>query len=121
MLVDGRNHVGYAFLSFYKILETVFPKDAKRIGWISASIADLTGFGVKEALDGAVLSGTRSPKPREVPVGTGMTLSRTQARLLLSPASGPSNGRTDRSAIELTKRRAFFAGARWRRAGREPS
>jgi hypothetical protein len=27
----------------------------------------------------------------------------------------------DRSAIELTKRRAFFAGAQWRRAGREPS
>jgi hypothetical protein len=50
----GLNHVGYAFLSFYKILETAFPKDAKRIGWISASIADLTGFGVKEALDGAV-------------------------------------------------------------------
>jgi hypothetical protein len=50
----GLNHVGYAFLSFYKILETAFPKDAKRIEWISASIADLTGFGVKEALDGAV-------------------------------------------------------------------
>jgi hypothetical protein len=28
----GLNHVGYAFLSLYKILETVFPKDAKRIG-----------------------------------------------------------------------------------------
>jgi len=23
----GLNHVGYAFLSFYKILETPFPKD----------------------------------------------------------------------------------------------
>jgi hypothetical protein len=48
----GLNHVGYAFLSFYKILETAFPKDDKRIAWISASIGGLTGFGVKEALDG---------------------------------------------------------------------
>jgi hypothetical protein len=50
----GLNHVGYAFLSFYKILETAFPKGAERIiEWISACIAaGLTGFGIKEALDG---------------------------------------------------------------------
>ena len=48
----GLNHVGYSFLSFYKILETAFPRDGKRIAWIAASIAGLTGFGVKEALDG---------------------------------------------------------------------
>ena len=54
LMREGRslNHVGYAFLSFYKILETAFPRDEKRIAWISASIADLTDFGVKEALDG---------------------------------------------------------------------
>ena len=65
----GLNDVSYAFLSFYEILETAFPKDAKRIEWISASIADLTGLGVKEALDGIRalgLSGTRSPKPRDI-------------------------------------------------------
>ncbi|MGY3531434.1 hypothetical protein ACVISU_004202 [Bradyrhizobium sp. USDA 4452] len=27
----GLNHVGYAFLSFYKVLETAFPRDEKRI------------------------------------------------------------------------------------------
>jgi hypothetical protein len=27
----GLNHVGYAFLSFYRVLETAFPNDAKRI------------------------------------------------------------------------------------------
>jgi Methylamine utilization protein MauJ len=59
LMREGRslNHVGYAFLSFYKILETAFPKDAKRIAWISASIAGLTGFGVKEALDGIRVQG----------------------------------------------------------------
>ena len=57
----GLNHVGYAFLSFYKILETAFPKDAKRIAWISASIANLTGFGIKEALDGIRTQGITTP------------------------------------------------------------
>lgn len=58
----GLNHVGYAFLSFYKILETAFPKDDKRIAWISASMADLTGFGVKEALDGIRAQGITTPE-----------------------------------------------------------
>jgi hypothetical protein len=57
----GLNHVGYAFLSFYKILETAFPKDEKRIAWISASIAGLTGFGVKEALEGIRAQGITWP------------------------------------------------------------
>jgi hypothetical protein len=47
----GLNHVGYAFLSFYKILETAFARDDKRIAWIARSIASLDGFGVKDALD----------------------------------------------------------------------
>jgi len=58
----GLNHPGYAFLSFYKILETAFPKDAKRIAWISASIASLTGFGIKESLDGIRAQGITSPE-----------------------------------------------------------
>jgi hypothetical protein len=48
----GLNHVGYAFLSFYRILETAFPQDPKRIAWISGAISSLTGRGVQEALNG---------------------------------------------------------------------
>jgi hypothetical protein len=58
----GLNHVGYAFLSFYKILETAFTKDAKRIAWISTSIAGLSGIDVKEALDGIRAQGITTPE-----------------------------------------------------------
>jgi Methylamine utilization protein MauJ len=58
----GLNHVGYAFLSFYKILETAFPRDDKRIAWIAASIAGLGGFGVKESLDGIRAQGITAPE-----------------------------------------------------------
>jgi hypothetical protein len=54
--------VGYAFLSFYKILETAFPRDDKRIAWITASIAGLSGFGVKEALDSIRAQGITAPE-----------------------------------------------------------
>jgi hypothetical protein len=47
----GLNHVGYAFLSFYRVLEVAFLADSQRIAWISAALANLTGHGVKEALD----------------------------------------------------------------------
>ena len=47
----GLNHVGYAFLSFYRVLEVAFTTDTKRIAWISAALSNLTGHGVKEALD----------------------------------------------------------------------
>jgi hypothetical protein len=53
----GLNHVGYAFLSFYKVLETAFPRDDKRIAWIAGAIADLDGFGVKDAIDGIKAQG----------------------------------------------------------------
>jgi hypothetical protein len=58
----GLNHVGYAFLSFYKILETAFPNDGRRIAWISASISGLTDFGVKEALDDIRAQGITTPE-----------------------------------------------------------
>jgi hypothetical protein len=58
----GINHVGYAFLSFYKILETAFPGDKKRIAWIARSITDLSGYGVKEALDGIKAQGITTPE-----------------------------------------------------------
>jgi hypothetical protein len=47
----GLNHVGYAFLSFYRVLEVAFSTDSQRIAWISAALANLTGHGVKEAID----------------------------------------------------------------------
>jgi hypothetical protein len=53
LMREGRalNHVGYAFLSFYRVLEVAFSTDSQRIAWISAALANLTGYGVKEALD----------------------------------------------------------------------
>jgi hypothetical protein len=58
----GLNHVGYAFLSFYKILETAFPSDDKRIAWIAGSVACLGGSGVKEAIDGIRAQGITAPE-----------------------------------------------------------
>ncbi len=58
----GLDHVGYAFLSFYKILETAFPRDDKRIAWVARSIASLDGFGVKDALDRIRAQGITSPE-----------------------------------------------------------
>jgi hypothetical protein len=49
----GINHAGYAFLSFYRVLEVAFPAGKARIvDWMSAAVGRLTGFGIKEALDG---------------------------------------------------------------------
>ena len=64
----GLNHAGYAFLSFYRVLEVAFPNDAARIAWISAAIAGLTGFGVKEALDGIRAQGNATAKDRKTSV-----------------------------------------------------
>jgi hypothetical protein len=49
---EGRslNHAGYAFLSYFKILETAFPDGRKRGAWVTAAISKLDDFGVKEAL-----------------------------------------------------------------------
>jgi hypothetical protein len=43
-------------------VETAFPNDSKRIGWISVSIAGLKGFGVKEAIDGIRAQGITTPE-----------------------------------------------------------
>ena len=48
----GLNHVGCAFLSFYRVLEVAFATNEQRIAWISAALTNLTGRGVKEAIDG---------------------------------------------------------------------
>jgi hypothetical protein len=59
LMREGRslNHVGYAFLSFYRVLEVAFSTDGQRIRWISAVLANLTDHGVKEALDGIKAQG----------------------------------------------------------------
>jgi hypothetical protein len=63
LMREGRavNHVGFAFLSFYKILETAFPDAKKRVAWISSSIAGLTGFGIQDALNGIRAQGVTTP------------------------------------------------------------
>jgi hypothetical protein len=53
----GLNHVGYAFLSFYRVLEVAFSTDKQRITWISAALGNLAGHGVKEALNGITAQG----------------------------------------------------------------
>jgi hypothetical protein len=64
LMREGRslNHVGYSFLSFYRVLETAIPDDRNRIDWISASISGLTDFGVPEALDGIRAQGIVTPE-----------------------------------------------------------
>lgn len=44
------NHHGYAFLSYWRVLELAFPKSNARIAWMKSAIPTLTGHGVQEAL-----------------------------------------------------------------------
>ena len=53
----GLNHAGYAFLTFYRVLEVPFPTKQQQLAWISAAITSLTGFGVAEALAGIAAQG----------------------------------------------------------------
>ena len=52
LMREGRslNHAGYAFLSYFKVLETAFPDGRKPGAWVTAAISNLDDFGVKEAL-----------------------------------------------------------------------
>jgi hypothetical protein len=64
LMREGRslNHVGYAFLSFYRVIETAFPSASSRVAWMTDSIAELTGFGVDEALGSIRAQGITTPK-----------------------------------------------------------
>jgi len=53
----GLNHPGYAFLSFYRVLEVAFPNGQARGQWISQQVNGLTGFGIKEALEKITAAG----------------------------------------------------------------
>jgi len=46
----GLNHYGYAFLSFWRVLEWAFPKKRDRVAWMQAALPTLSGNGVREAL-----------------------------------------------------------------------
>ena len=59
LMREGRslNHVGYAFLSFYRVLEVAFSTNKQRIAWSSAALTNLHAHGVKEARDGIRVQG----------------------------------------------------------------
>lgn len=46
----GLNHPGYAFLSFYRVLEVAFPKGTVRGDWIASHVGTLSDHRAKEAL-----------------------------------------------------------------------
>jgi hypothetical protein len=61
---EGRslNHAGYAFLSFFKVLESAFPDGRKRGAWVTAAIPTLNAFGVNEALGHIHAQGATTPQ-----------------------------------------------------------
>lgn len=46
----GINHFGYAFLSFWRVLEVAYPSSPARVAWMTAALPNLDGYGVAEAL-----------------------------------------------------------------------
>ena len=46
----GINHFGYAFLSFWRVLEVAFPNSRARVDWMAAVLPNLDGHGVAETL-----------------------------------------------------------------------
>ncbi|MGN6288709.1 MAG: methylamine utilization protein MauJ [Sphingopyxis terrae] len=43
------NHYGYAFLSYWRVLELAFPKTRARVEWMEATLPTLDGRGIREA------------------------------------------------------------------------
>lgn len=62
LMREGRalNHVAYAFLSFFRVLEVAIPKPAKRIKWVDASVATIKGPRVDSALAGLTARGIQN-------------------------------------------------------------
>jgi hypothetical protein len=56
---EGRslNHPGYAFLSFFRVIEVALPDGLRRGQWITAKIPTLTGWNSKPAVDKLATSG----------------------------------------------------------------
>jgi hypothetical protein len=53
------NHYGYAFLSFWRVLELAFPASKQREAWIERALSRLTGHGVAEALNSITAEGLK--------------------------------------------------------------
>jgi len=51
------NHYGYAFLSFWRVLELAFPVPKRRVAWMEKALPRLTGHEVAEALDSIRVDG----------------------------------------------------------------
>jgi hypothetical protein len=51
------NHHGYAFLSYWRVLEIAFPESRARVAWMEATLPTLSGQGIREALASIVLLG----------------------------------------------------------------
>ncbi len=45
------NHHGYAFLSYWRVLELAYPVTKARVDWMQATLPTLSGPGIKEALE----------------------------------------------------------------------
>lgn len=58
----GLNHAGYAFLSFFKVLETAFPDGKKRGEWITSTLPGLSGFRIQEAFEAIRKQGPTTPE-----------------------------------------------------------
>ena len=46
----GLNHPGYAFLTFYRVLEVAFPSRRVRDNWVTKRVAEIDDYKAKEAL-----------------------------------------------------------------------
>ncbi|ARJ64200.1 hypothetical protein WV31_00010 [Magnetospirillum sp. ME-1] len=59
LMREGRslNHHGYAFLSYWRILELAFPGADARKEWMRVALQTLTGHGVQEALQSITAQG----------------------------------------------------------------
>src|SRR5437868_8390142 len=59
LMREGRSlsHSGYAFLSYYRVLEAALPDGRKRGEWIDRKIPTLTGYFAKPAVEKLLADG----------------------------------------------------------------
>jgi hypothetical protein len=54
------NHYGYAFLSYWRVLELAFPKSRARVEWMEETLSTLDGQGVREARESIASQGVEN-------------------------------------------------------------
>jgi len=54
------NHHGYAFLSYWRVLELAFTKSRERVAWMEATLPTLDGPGIKEAKESIAAQGVKN-------------------------------------------------------------